>query len=227
MISQKIPSWLQNVPMGLFYRFVLATAWCYFKLFHRHKIYGWEHYYDGPAIIACNHVSFLDPPVVSSSWPEEVHFLARESLFRNRFFGNIIRSLNTHPISGDTADVKVFRLIGEILKNGQKVVLFPEGTRSKSGRLSEIKPGIGLIVLRNQAAIIPTYIAGTDKVLGRGKAIPRLFIKTACIFGSPILWSDFAHLEKKEAQIAIVEAFIKKMAELKDWYEKGAKGNTP
>ena len=115
-----------------FYSFV---SWIIGKIFYRLKVYGLEHYYPRGAILACNHTSYLDPPIVSVSWPEEVHFLARKTLFRQSWFGGLIRRMNTHPITGESGDVQVIKMITEFLENGQKVVLFPEGTRSENGEL--------------------------------------------------------------------------------------------
>lgn len=221
------PSWMQCTPMGALYRFILALAWTFFKVTYRHRVYGWEHYRKGAGILACNHTSFFDPPIASISWPEEVHFLARSSLFKNPIFGALIRALHTHPVSGDVGDVKVFKTICEILGRGKKVILFPEGTRSRNGKLSVIKPGIALLVARTQAAVIPTYIHGAYEVFGKNRSFPRLFGKTACIYGTPILWENFSHLDRKQAQLALSAELAKALERLKGWYESGAVGTPP
>ncbi|GAB5412302.1 MAG: hypothetical protein ChlgKO_14160 [Chlamydiales bacterium] len=213
--------------MGLFYRCVIFTIYFFFRFFYRHKIYGLEHYFKGGAIIAPNHVSFLDPMIVPASWPEEVHSLARASLFRNPIFSFLIRKLNSHPVKGDAADVAVIKRIGGLLKSGKKVILFPEGTRSMKNELQEIKPGIGLIVVRSQTAIIPAYVAGTYKALGRGKRFPKLFGKTACVFGSAIHYKTYASMPKKQAMEEITQKLKTAMEELRTWYELGAKGSPP
>jgi len=213
--------------MGLFYRFVIFTVYYFFRLFYSHKIYGLEHYFKGGAIIAPNHVSFFDPMIVPASWPEEVHSLARATLFRNPLFGYLIRKLNSHPVKGDAADVAVIKRIEALLKSGKKVILFPEGTRSKENELQEIKQGIGLIVVRSETAIIPTYVAGTFEALGRGKRFPRLFGKTACVFGSAIHFETYASMPKKQAMKEITQKLKTAMHELRAWYESGARGSPP
>jgi 1-acyl-sn-glycerol-3-phosphate acyltransferase len=211
----------------LFYQFVLSIAKFYFKCFFHHRVYGREHLYRGGGILAGNHTSFFDPPIVAISCPEEVHFLAKEPLFRHFIFGRIIRALNSHPVSGDASDISVFKLISSLLLEGKKVVLFPEGTRSLTGELGEIKPGIGLLIMRTKTAIIPIYIDGAFEAWGRDRRFPKLFGKTACVFGTPIRAEEFASLEKRQAQVAIAERLTQAIRDLKSWYRKGAVGTPP
>src|SRR5262249_28405392 len=99
------PAWAQSRPLSWLYRLILFLTWVFFKVLYRHKVYGLEHFYEGSAIIAANHVSLYDPPVLAISWPQEVHFLARESLFKHAIFGWLIRKLNAHPVSGEASDI--------------------------------------------------------------------------------------------------------------------------
>ena len=219
-------AWLRPIKMSFLYRCVLCVTWCYFKLFYRYRVYGHEHYLEGGGIIAANHVSFYDPPIVSISWPDEVHFLARKTLFRG-LFGKFIRALNAHPVSDDIGSLGTIRAITQLLKKGKKVVLFPEGSRSFTGELGEIKPGIAMLISRTGAAIIPAYIHGAYRAWPRGKKFPRLGGKIACIFGSPIRWSDFADMDKREAMQAVADRLAESIGELKKWHEDGARGSPP
>lgn len=221
------PAWIQRERIPFLYRIVLCLAWCFLKIFYRHRVYGLEHYYSGAAIIASNHTSFFDPPIVSTSWPQEVHFLARESLFKHRFFGSLIRALNAHPISGDVGDITVFKSICKLLNEGKKLVLFPEGKRSNNGQLGLIKPGIGLLISRTQSAVIPAYIVGAYDAWGKGRRLPKFWGKTACVFGSPIRAEAFTHMDKKAAQQAVSDKLTVALKDLKMWYEAGAKGTPP
>ncbi len=212
---------------NLLYRTILAMAKGYFKLFYRHQVYGIENFAPGGAIIAANHASFYDPPIGAISSPEEVHFLARDSLFRFPLFGNLIRALNAHPVRGDTGDVAVFKLICQLLKEGKKVLLFPEGTRESSDQLEEIKPGMSLLISRTGAFIQPLYIHGTFKIWSRFQKFPRFSGRTASVFGSPIRYDAFAHLAKKEAQEAFSQQIASSLTALRQWYEAGAQGTPP
>lgn len=225
--NKMIPTWLHSRKMCFSYRVVIFFSWCFFKIFYRHKIYGLEHYVKREAIIAPNHNSYFDPPLAAISWPGEVHFLAKEELFKPFLFGRFIQALNSHPIKGDVGDVFVFKTILQLLKEGKQIILFPEGGRM-DGEIGEIKPGIGMLLMRSQAAIIPTYIHGTYEIWGRNRKFPKLFgKKTSCVFGTPILWESFAHLEKRKAQEEIAKCLSKSLHALKEWYDSGAEGIPP
>lgn len=213
--------------MKFIYRFILFFAWAFFKIFYRHRVYGLEHYYEDAAIIAGNHTSFYDPPILAISWPQEVNFLARDTLFSSFLFGKLIRALNSHPIKGDASDIGVFKAVGKLLSEGKKVILFPEGTRSTNGELGEIKQGVGFLVSRTQSAIIPAYIHGAYEVYGRNRSFPKLWGKTACVFGTPIKWESFQHLEKREAMSEISNKLSDSIKALKTWYDSGANGIPP
>ena len=222
------PAWAQSKPLSFLYRVVLFMTWCIFKIFYRHRVYGAEHFYEGAALIAGNHVSFFDPPILAISWPQEVHFLARETLFKNSLFGGFIRRLNAHPVKGEAGDIAVFKTVCQLLGEGKKIILFPEGTRASSDQLQmPLKPGIALLVSRTQSAVIPAYVAGAFKIWGKKRRFPKLWGKTACVFGSPIRWSEFAHLGKREGQEALLNQLVLSIQGLKAWYEKGAKGSPP
>lgn len=222
------PVWARSNPrMTLLYRIVLFLAYCFFKLLYRHRVYGHEHFYAGAALIAANHVSFYDPPLLSLSWPQEVHFLARRSLFKNPLFGWLIRNLNTHPLSGGASNAGVFKAVLQLLSHGNKVVLFPEGKRSFTGELQAFKPGFSLLVARSHTAVIPAYIHGSFSIWGRGRAFPKLWGKTACVFGTPLLWSDLMHLGSEKGQAELSRRLAAAIEALRKWYEEGARGTPP
>lgn len=210
----------------ILYYFVIYTVWFFFKVFYRLKVYGKDHFIPGGALIAPNHVSFLDPPIVAVSCPEEIHFLARQTLFKP-VFGQFIAALNSHPVQKDATNLKVLKVINQLLKEEKKVLLFPEGTRSRDNQLQEIKPGIGMLISKSESAIIPTYIHGTYEIWNRNRKFPKLFGKTAVVFGSPIQWKDYVDMDKKEAQELIAQRLSHSLQELRKWYEEGAEGIPP
>ncbi len=212
--------WLKNSRNG-FYKTILFLAYWFFKLLYRHKIYGLKNVPPGAAILAANHVSFYDPPILSTSTPYEVHFLARKTLFDSIVLGPLIRRLNAHPVSGKAQDVAVFKTIVRLMKEGKKVIIFPEGKRSLNGTLQPIKPGISLLISRTGAAVVPAYLHGTFEVWPSGKKFPKLFGKTACVFGKPM------HFAPKATQEEIAFQLEKEILALKNWIEKGAKGAPP
>ncbi len=219
------PGWLKSRRMPPLYRFILCLVWLGFKFFYRLKIYGLEHFTPQPALIAPNHTSFFDPPIIGISWPQEVYYLARESLFRG-LFGKLIFAINARPVRGDAADIAAFKTVLGLLAEGKKVVIFPEGQRT-DGEISPMRPGIGLLLSRSKTAIIPAYIEGAGQVWGRARRLPKPWGKIRCVFGSPLLWSSFAHLGKKEAETAIMQRLEESLRALKQWLERGAKGIPP
>lgn len=218
--------WLRN-SHNILYKVVLFLVFWYFKLIYRNKIYGAEHFYKGAALLAANHTSFYDPPLLSISTPYEVHFLARQTLFKPFLFGRLIKRLNAHPVSGKAQDVTVFKTVVRLMKEGKKVIIFPEGTRSRDGKLKAIKPGVAMLVARTGAAVIPVYLHGTFAIWPESKKFPKFSGRTACVFGTPLHFSVDSSRDAKEQQEAISEKIHQAITQLKEWYEEGAKGSPP
>jgi 1-acyl-sn-glycerol-3-phosphate acyltransferase len=213
--------------MKPFYRFIRILFKLVFILFYHHRTYGTSHIPHGRAIIAPNHVSFFDPPLIGVSCPEEVHYLAKDVLFESAWLGPIIRNLNAFPVSGNVGDLKTIKSLVHLLQSNEKVIIFPEGIRTFDGKLAPIKPGIALIALRAQAPIIPTYIHGTFEIWPRQNKYPKPWGKTICAFGTPIYPESYQHLDKKEAQQAVAKEIQTSLERLAEWYHSGAKGETP
>ena len=213
--------------MNFFYWLTKSSFRVFFNLFYGHQVFGLEHFIEGRGIIAPNHASFFDPPMIAGSWPEDVYFLARKSLFSLPVLGFMLKRLHSYPVDGTTKDLKSIKLVCRLLSENKKVTIFPEGIRSRNGNMSPIKSGIGMLALRCQSPIIPVYIVGCYDIWNRTRRFPRLKGKTACIFGSPIDWQKFSHLEKKQAQEEIAAHVLEAILNLKNWYEKGAQGVPP
>lgn len=219
--------WASHVKIPFAYRFMNFLMWFFLRVFYRFRVYGQEHQYKGAAIIAANHVSYLDPPILGVAWPEEIHYLAKDSLFNIPILGWLITKLNTHPLKGDVGDVAVFKLIVKLLREGKKVILFPEGQRSFDDIMTPIKPGISLLAFKTDAAIIPTYVFGTFEAWPRKRKFPKFFKEIGCVFGSPLIWENVEHLDRKEAQVVFAAQVKDAIEELKKWHEAGAHGTPP
>ncbi|MEM7175920.1 MAG: (d)CMP kinase [Chlamydiota bacterium] len=211
---------------SLLYRLVIWLTRSVFKLLYRYRVFGLENYPPGSALIAVNHTSFYDPPAVAAACPEAVHFVARETLFRS-FLGKLIRKLNSHPISKGLKNISGVKTICRLLKEGKKVIIFPEGTRSKEGELAPIQRGTGLLFAKSEAAILPTYVHGTYSIWSRNRKLPKLFGKIVVVFGSPILWSHYEGKERKEIRELVSCDLERSLRRLKEWYEQGANGVPP
>jgi 1-acyl-sn-glycerol-3-phosphate acyltransferase len=208
---------------------VFVLVWVFFKLFYRNKVYGRENLPKGGGIIASNHVSFYDPPLIGISCVEKVHFLARESLFQSRIFGWLLKQLGTHPVARGKTNTQTFKKAYELITSGQKVVIFPEGKRNVEGKIGKGLPGIGMLVLRSKAIVVPTYVHGTFEVWNNKRKFPKLWGKAlVCVFGKPLDFSFLQDLsDKKEAQKEIVDTIMETIQALRDWYLAGAKGTPP
>lgn len=194
------PTWL-NSRMRFVYRAIIFIVWCCFKFVYKIKVKGRENFPQGGAIIVANHTSFLDPPIVAVSCPEEIQFLARSSLFKG-VFGKFIRALNSHPID-PKHNLDVMRKISSLVKEGKKVLIFPEGERSADGRLQPMQTGASFLMLRTKAPIIPIRIEGAYQIWHRNKKRPRLRGRLKVYIGKPIFFEEFASLDKKVAQSVI------------------------
>lgn len=193
-----------------------------FSLLYHHKVYGTENLPKGAVIIAANHASYFDPPMIAASCPEEVHYLAKSSLFEIPILKTIIHQLNAYPVTGSANDLGSVKILFQLLRDEQKVVIFPEGLRTYNGHLSPIKSGIGMLALRSNCPIIPTYLHGTFDVWPRTRRFPKLYGRTACVFGEPIIPTPFFELEKKEAREAIAATVQGSIEKLKVWYKQNA-----
>ncbi|GAJ22290.1 unnamed protein product, partial [marine sediment metagenome] len=118
-----------------------------------------------------NHQSYLDPMLSGAFLKRRLCFLARESLFSNWFFGRLLSSVDATPLKQDQADLRAVRKVVSKLKAGRGVCLFPEGTRTRDGRIGVIKPGFGLLCRRGKAGVVPVVIDGAFECWPRHKKI--------------------------------------------------------
>ncbi len=120
----------------------------------------------GALIVVANHLNFVDPPLVGSILSRRAVFMAKEELFRSRIVGYIMGALGAFPVSKGHLDRRALRRAVQVLADGQALVIFPEGMRSRGRRLKPAFPGAALIALRSGAPIIPIGITGTEKMKG-------------------------------------------------------------
>jgi 1-acyl-sn-glycerol-3-phosphate acyltransferase len=138
----------------------------------QYRAYGRENIIEeGPAIMAANHQSYLDPPLVGITCRNELFFLARKTLFEKRFLGAIISRVNALPVDLRRGDLTALRAIMNLLKEGHRTVIFPEGTRSLTGQIQQARPGIGMIIARTLAPVVPMRIFGSFEAWPKGGKI--------------------------------------------------------
>jgi 1-acyl-sn-glycerol-3-phosphate acyltransferase len=139
----------------------------------------------GAVILASNHASFIDPPLVGSALHRPINYLARESLFRFPGIGALLRSWNSVPVDRDGGGAAGLKAILARLLAGGGIILFPEGTRTRDGRLQPARSGIGLVVVKSDAPVVPVRVFGTFEAFGRNHKFPRPH-RIAVKFGEPM-----------------------------------------
>ena len=120
----------------------------------------------GGLIVASNHISYGDPPLIGVAAVRELHFLAKEELFRPPVFGPLIRRFNAIPIRRGMADLSGLTKAMDVLKSGGALIVFPEGSRMRDGELHPARPGVGMLAVNSDAAIVPCFISGSDRYGG-------------------------------------------------------------
>lgn len=156
------------------YRLTWLACRAYYALWHRWRVFNPERVpVAGPVILAANHASFLDPPLIGSGLPRAINYLARESLFRFPGFGAYLRALNCVPVDRDGAGAAGLKGILDRLHAGGAVILFPEGTRTADGQLKPARSGIGLTVIKSDAPVVPVRVFGTFAAWSRSQKFPR------------------------------------------------------
>lgn len=173
---------------------------------------GEKRIHHGSAIIAANHTSYLDPPIVAASYDTPVAFLARKSLFRN-FGAWLYPRLNAFPIDRDHADLQTIKTILRKLRNEERVMMFPEGTRSGDGQLTDAKPGIGMLVSKSGVPVQPVHISGAYESFPKGgKFNPQRIVVR---IGDPVVFNPADLKEKsREAYQRIADQMMAAIAAL-------------
>jgi len=174
---------------------------------------------EGGLIVAANHISYLDPPLVGvAMWPyRTLHYIAKKDLFKIPLLGFILRLVNSFPVKRGKPDRVAMRKALELLKAGEAVCIFPEGTRSRDGRPQEPELGVSLLVLRSGAAVLPVAVINTDKALPRG-AIMLHPAKIRVYIGKP--FHPNGQGDPKEVRREIAKEIMERIREL---WEEGRK----
>ena len=200
---------------GWFYRSCREILRAFLRLFGSLETRGLENFpVTGSAIIACNHVSYLDPPTVACAVKRRMRYMAKIELFKYQMTTWFLLRWGVFPVKRGEVDLDSIRLAIDILKRGEALVLFPEGTRSRDGSLGSAGAGIGMLAKRSGAMVVPTALIGTEKVLAPdAKHFSRA--KRIVVFGKPLSYKDFAKdLPDHEARIMFGEAIMEEIRQL-------------
>ena len=151
----------------------------------------------GGVLMVCNHQSHFDPPLVGLGCPRRMSYVARDTLFRFRPFGWLLRSINVFPINREGTGVAGIKEALKRLKRGDIVVIFPEGTRTRDGEIAPFRPGFTALAVRSGAAILPVAIEGAFQVWPRWKKLPGLG-QIRVHYGEPIPAAEVASRDERE-----------------------------
>lgn len=190
-------------PTGkLLFSVIFRTLW-------RMKVRGLENVpAKGAAIVAANHFSLADPPLLGGALPRRVHYMAKKELFEVPILGWFIHRVNAFPLNREEGDIGALRTAEELLKKGEMLLMFPEGTRSRAGILRKPKPGVGMLAARSRAQVVPTLVHNTNQ-LKRGKPV-------TVWFGRPLI---FEGPESRDGYQAFAERVMAEIASMKESLE--------
>jgi 1-acyl-sn-glycerol-3-phosphate acyltransferase len=210
----------------MLYALLKPLAAAAFRLFFRLRAVGAEHVpRRGPVLIAANHQSVLDPPLVGAVAPRPLSFLAKAELFRIPLFGPFIARLNARPVRREGADPGALRTALRVLADGGALLVFPEGTRGTEGELGPAKPGAGMLAVMSGATVVPAYITGSGRAWPKGRRLPRPG-RVAVSFGPPLRFARGEGAGRKEGYEAASLAMMAAIARLKTAAPGGGPGPT-
>jgi 1-acyl-sn-glycerol-3-phosphate acyltransferase len=200
------------------YNFIWFFGNAFLRLFLRFKVVGKERVpAQGGIILVSNHQSYLDPVAVGCATPRRrpVHFMARESLFKNPIFAWGIRSIHAFPVKRGGADRQAWRAFEKMVADGEVVSFFPEGTRSEDGQLLPANAGAGMLIHRCKGAhVVPVRVRGTHRVLNKAKGFQG-FRPVSVVFGDPLdLSAEFAAEGSREVYEALANKVMAGIAAL-------------
>ena len=177
--------------------FSYRVAWCFFRAvfatYFRYQVFHAERVpRAGGVILASNHASFIDPPLVSAGLPRMVINFGRSSLFKLPVVGSVLRSWKAVPVDREGGGAGLKAILDRLLDGGV-ILVFPEGTRTTDGKLRPAKSGIGLTVIKSNAPVVPVRVFGTFEAYGRQMKFPRPH-HVAVKYGVPL---DFKALREE------------------------------
>jgi 1-acyl-sn-glycerol-3-phosphate acyltransferase len=142
----------------------------------------------GPVILAMNHQSYLDPPLAGSTCDRPIYFLARRTLLSVPLLGWVLPKVNVIPVNQEGVDRSAIKAVIRLVQAGNGVLVFPEGSRTLDGKLQAAEPGLGLIIAKTRAPVVPMRIFGAREALPRGGRKLR-FVPITIVIGNPIFFT--------------------------------------
>ncbi len=176
-----------------------------FDMFFRGEVAGLENLPKaGGFLLAANHASFIDPPMIGCQISRQIAYFARKTLWKGGLSSWWLDSVGTIPVDRDGGqDVSAIKRVLRAIKDERGLILFPEGTRTADGKLQPAKPGVGFIAIKTQVPVVPVRIFGSFEAFGKGRPL-RLGTPVTVVFGAPLAPSfyDDPKAGKDRAQVA-------------------------
>lgn len=196
-----------------------AAGFCRWWLgqLYRARWFGVEHVPPtGGCLVASNHVSYYDPPLIGGGVPRALYYFARKTLMAHPVGAWLLPRINTIPVDRDgPADVTALKRVIGLVQNGAGLVVFPEGTRSPDGELQPGKPGVGFLALKLRVPVVPVRIFGAHQIWPRERKLPYLHGRVDTVFGAPIRPEEFPAARGKEAQLEAAQLIMDRIATLR------------
>ena len=198
----------------VWYQICRGTMWILLELLFRVRHRGRKNIpRKGPALIFSNHQSYIDPPAVGIGVFRRMNYLAKQGLFTSKFFGWLIRSVDAIPLDQEGIGFQGIKETLKRLRNGEMVLIFPEGRRSLDGELAPFRTGYVNIAVKSGATIVPTAIDGAWAAFPPQNKYPNLFKPSIRVeYGAPITPSDYANLSEEELH-RLVESRVQELFE--------------
>lgn len=175
-------SWLQRFTYDL----SRIAVRCVGRLFFGLRFQGMDRFpEEGGALVCSNHQSYFDPVLLGGFCNRRMNYLARESLFDSRLFGGLIRWYDAIPVRRDGMSISGLKATLKRLKQGELVVIFPEGTRSADGEIAPLKSGFCMLAKKAKVPLVPVAISGAFDVWPKSRRLPRL-ARITMVAGDPI-----------------------------------------
>jgi len=192
-------------------------AWPLGKILFGFGTRGLEHVPPrGGVLVAANHSSYLDPPLLGNATPRVMYYMARADLFTGKFSGPFIKIWGAFPIRRDMWSAGGLKQALRKLDQGRLVLFFPEGTRTYDGNLRKPMVGAGLLAYLARAPVVPAYIDGTFEALPRGAARPKL-TRVTVSFGPPVNLTRYRRMPAaKETYAAVADEIMACVAALRE-----------
>jgi 1-acyl-sn-glycerol-3-phosphate acyltransferase len=211
---------------------VYWMGWLAFRTLYKFY-FGWRVYnpervpLEGPVILASNHASFLDPPLVGAGLKRGINYLARENLFRFPVLGWVLHRWQAVPVDREGGGAKGLKAILDRLLAGGAIILFPEGTRTRDGRLQPARSGIGLTVIKSNAPVVPVRVFGTFEAFNRHMRVPRPGRKVIVKYGRSMLFEKLrtearscSKQRLKEIYQEVADEILRAIAALEPYEDK-------